>query len=60
MSQPDYPSPRSRTIRLHISVPAGLHQRFKMACARADLAMQAEVLAFIERRTKELEGSPLG
>jgi hypothetical protein len=59
MSQPD-PSPRNRTIRLSVNVPTALHQRFKAACARAELSMAAELLAFIERRTKEMEGSPLG
>jgi hypothetical protein len=36
------------------------HRRFKLACTAADRVMVAgtEVLAFIERRTAELEGQP--
>jgi hypothetical protein len=43
--------------RLSINMPAGLHYRFKVACTRADVVMADEVLAFIERRTAELEKS---
>jgi hypothetical protein len=42
--------------RLSIDMPASLHRRFKLACTAADKVMVAEVLAFIERRTAELEG----
>jgi hypothetical protein len=38
--------------RLSIDMPVNLHRRFKRACT-----MVAEVLAFIERRTAELERS---
>jgi hypothetical protein len=43
--------------RLSIDMPASLHRRFKLACTAADKVMVAEVLAFIERRTAELERS---
>ena len=41
--------------RLSIDLPKSLHRRFKIACARADLKMVAEVMSLIERRTVELE-----
>lgn len=44
------------TARLSLDMPAELHARFKAACARSRLKMTAELLAFIERRTAELEG----
>jgi hypothetical protein len=43
--------------RLSIDMPPDLHNRFKIACARANLEMVDEVLALIERRTVELERS---
>ena len=43
------------TARLSLDMPADLHSRFKAACARSRLKMTAELLAFIERRTAELE-----
>lgn len=43
------------TARLSLDIPAELHARFKAACARSRLKMTAELLAFIERRTTELE-----
>jgi hypothetical protein len=36
-------------------MPASLHRRFKLACVATDKLMVEEVLAFIERRTAELE-----
>jgi hypothetical protein len=45
------------TKRLSINMPLDLHHRFKVACARADLVMVAEVVALIERRTAEIEKS---
>jgi hypothetical protein len=36
-------------------MPASLHRRFKLACIATDKLMAEEVLAFIERRTAELE-----
>ena len=53
------PSPAKEpieTARLSLDIPAELHTRFKVACARSRLKMTAELLAFIERRTAELEG----
>jgi hypothetical protein len=38
-------------------MPASLHRRFKLACTAADRVMDPEILAFIERRTAELERS---
>ena len=43
------------TARLSLDIPAELHARFKAACARSRLKMTAELLAYIERRTAELE-----
>jgi len=47
---------KTPTARLSLDLPAELHSRFKAACARSRLKMTAELLAFIERRTAELEG----
>jgi hypothetical protein len=44
-----------RTKSLTIDMPASLHRRFKLACVATDKLMVEEVLAFIERRTAELE-----
>ena len=41
--------------RLSIDLPKRLHSRFKAACALADTKMTAEIVAFIEHRTVELE-----
>jgi hypothetical protein len=41
--------------RVSLDIPAELHARFKAACARSRLKMTGELLAFIERRTTELE-----
>jgi hypothetical protein len=41
--------------RLSIDMPESLHWRFKVACVTAKKLMVEEVLAFIERRTAELE-----
>jgi hypothetical protein len=41
--------------RLSIDLPKSLHVRFKAACARSDRKMIDEVMAFIEKRTAELE-----
>lgn len=46
---------KEATARLSLDIPAELHARFKAACARSRLKMTAELLAFIERRTAELE-----
>ncbi|MGA8585736.1 MAG: hypothetical protein WB715_18225 [Roseiarcus sp.] len=47
--------PKEPTARLSLDIPAELHARFKAACARSRLKMTAELLAYIERRTTELE-----
>ena len=44
-----------RVRRLSLDLPASLHRRFKTACSRTDRKMVAEIMAFIERRTVELE-----
>lgn len=41
--------------RLSVDLPKKLHNRFKAACALADTKMTSEIIAFIERRTAELE-----
>jgi hypothetical protein len=43
------------TKRLSIDMPASLHLRLKVACARHGLSMVGEAIAFFERRTAELE-----
>lgn len=43
--------------RMSIDLPKRLHSRFKAACALADTKMTTEIIAFIERRTTELESS---
>lgn len=45
------------THRLSLDVPKRSFARFKAACALADTKMTPEILAFIERRTAELEKS---
>ena len=46
--------PKEPPARLSLDIPAELHTRFKVACARSRLKMTGELLAFIERRTTEL------
>jgi len=41
--------------RLSIDLARSLHRRFKTVCSRHDTTMLDEVVAFIERRTLELE-----
>ena len=43
------------TKRLSLDLPADLHRRFKTACSATDRKMTAELIAFVERRTGELE-----
>jgi hypothetical protein len=45
------------SARLSLDIPPELHSRFKAACARSRVKMTGELLAFIERRTAELEKS---
>ena len=49
------PAEHEPIARLSIDLPKSLHRRFKIACAKADLKMVAEVIDFVERRTSELE-----
>ena len=44
----------SELKRLSLDVPEGMHRRFMLACIAADGVMADEILAFIERRTAEL------
>lgn len=41
--------------RLSVDIPESLHTRFKVACAKARAKMGPEIIAFIERRIRELE-----
>lgn len=41
--------------RVSFDVPEELHTRFKVACAKSQVRMTPEILAFIEKRTAELE-----
>lgn len=43
--------------RLSIDLPMSLHTRFKTACSASNRKMLAEVEAFVEKRTGELEAS---
>ena len=43
------------TKRLSLDLPASMHTRFKTACSATNRKMVAELQAFIETRTKELE-----
>lgn len=43
------------TKRLSLDLPQSVHKRFKTACSATDRKMTAEVMGFIEARTKELE-----
>jgi hypothetical protein len=53
--QTHIPTKAERVKRLSIDMPMSMHRRFKLACVAADKLMVEEVLAFIERRTVELE-----
>ena len=53
--KPAAPEPEVSLHRMSIDLPKRLHSRFKAACALADTKMTAEIIAFIERRTSELE-----
>lgn len=41
--------------RLSIDLPEETHRRFKAACAASGRKMAEELIAFIDRRTEELE-----
>lgn len=43
------------TKRLSLDLPASMHTRFKTACSATNRKMVAELQAFIETRTGELE-----
>jgi hypothetical protein len=43
------------TKRLSLDLPVSMHTRFKTACSATNRKMVAELQAFIETRTKELE-----
>jgi hypothetical protein len=49
------PAPQEPTKRLSLDLPASMHTRFKTACSATNRKMVAELQAFIERRTAELE-----
>lgn len=49
------PANDEATARLSVDLPRSMHKRFKIACEMADTKMVTELLAFIERRTAELE-----
>jgi hypothetical protein len=49
------PDGQRRRKNLTIDLPASLYRRFRLACV--DRTMAEEVLALVERRTEELEGS---
>lgn len=49
------PVQEEQTKRLSLDLPASTHTRFKTACSATNRKMVAELQAFIETRTKELE-----
>lgn len=48
-------APDEPTKRLSLDLPASIHTRFKTACSATNRKMVAELQAFIEKRTAELE-----
>ena len=49
------PKANGPSKRLSLDLSADLHRRFKTACSATDRKMAAELIAFIEHRTAELE-----
>lgn len=49
------PVAEEATKRLSLDLPASMHTRFKTACSATNRKMVAELQAFIEARTAELE-----
>jgi hypothetical protein len=49
------PAAEEPTKRLSLDLPASMHTRFKTACSATNRKMVAELQAFIETRTAELE-----
>lgn len=47
--------PQEATRRLSLDLPESMHRRFKTACTATDTKMVREIMAFIDRRTAELE-----
>ena len=43
------------TKRLSVDLPANTHKRFKIACSATETKMVAEIMQFIEKRTREME-----
>ena len=52
---PTQRAPEGPSKRLSLDMPEELHRRFKVACAATGRKMAAELLAFVESRTAELE-----
>ncbi len=48
-------TPAEPTKRLSLDLPESVHRRYKTACSATNTKMVADILAFIERRTAELE-----
>ena len=53
--KPKQQTPTEPTKRLSLDLPASSHTRFKTACSATKRKMVAEIQAFIEQRTAELE-----
>lgn len=47
--------PDEPTKRLSLDLPASVHMRFKSACSATGRKMVAEIQAFVEQRTADLE-----
>lgn len=54
-SSPIKAAPQEPTKRLSLDLPETLHTRFKTACSATSRKMVAELQAYIEARTAELE-----
>lgn len=52
---PSKAKPTEVTKRLSLDLPATMHTRFKTACTATGQRMNAEIIAFIEERTVQLE-----
>ena len=51
----DTPQMREPVTKLCVELPQSAHRRFKAACVASGKVMTAELIEFVERRTRELE-----
>lgn len=53
--EPEPPQIREPLTKLCVELPQSAHRRFKAACVASGKIMTAELIEFVERRTRELE-----